>query len=54
MRFPTTAGGAVRGLPAFDRPIKFYGTAYVRNGTSKTELARYPEKERALWNRRLD
>ena len=41
-------------FPAFDRPIKFYGTAYVRNGTSKTELARYPEKERALWNRRLD
>lgn len=40
--------------PAFDRPVKFYGTAYVRNGSSKTELGRYPEKERAIWNRRLD
>ncbi|MBU0507452.1 ATP-binding protein, partial [bacterium] len=29
--------------PAFDRPVKFYGTAYVRDGSSKTELARYPE-----------
>jgi ATP-dependent DNA helicase RecG len=40
--------------PAFDRPVKFYGTAYVRDGTSKTELAKYPEKERAIWNRRVD
>ncbi|MDE1951177.1 MAG: putative DNA binding domain-containing protein [Betaproteobacteria bacterium] len=40
--------------PAFDRPVKFYGTAYVRDGTSKTELAKYPEKERAIWNRRID
>ena len=40
--------------PAFDRPIKFYGTAYIRDGSSKTELARYPEKERQIWQRRLD
>ena len=40
--------------PAFDRPVKFYGTAYVRDGTSKTELVKYPEKERAIWNRRVD
>ncbi|MBI3157751.1 MAG: putative DNA binding domain-containing protein [Burkholderiales bacterium] len=40
--------------PAFDRPVQFYGTAYVRDGTSKTGLRRYPEKERAIWNRRLD
>ncbi|MGD9602303.1 MAG: RNA-binding domain-containing protein [Gammaproteobacteria bacterium] len=40
--------------PAFDRPVEFYGTAYVRDGTSKTELSKYPEKERALWSRRVD
>jgi ATP-dependent DNA helicase RecG len=40
--------------PAFDRPVKFYGTAFVRDGTSKTELGKYPEKERAIWNRRVD
>lgn len=40
--------------PAFDRPVKFYGTAFVRDGTSKTELAKYPEKERAIWGRRID
>lgn len=40
--------------PAFDRPVKFYGKAYIRDGTSKTELAKYPEKERAIWNRRVD
>ncbi|WP_300338612.1 RNA-binding domain-containing protein [Accumulibacter sp.] len=40
--------------PAFDRPVLFYGTAYIRDGTSKTELAKYPEKERAIWNRRVD
>jgi ATP-dependent DNA helicase RecG len=40
--------------PAYDRPVQFYGTAYVRDGTSKTELSRYPEKERAIWHRRLD
>jgi len=40
--------------PAYDRPVAFYGKAYVRNGTSKTMLARYPEKERAIWGRRVD
>ncbi|MEF8717293.1 MAG: RNA-binding domain-containing protein [Candidatus Accumulibacter necessarius] len=40
--------------PAFDRPVHFYGKAYVRDGTSKTELAKYPEKERAIWHRRVD
>lgn len=40
--------------PAFDRPVMFYGTAYVRDGTSKTELKKYPEKERTIWQRRVD
>lgn len=40
--------------PAFDRPVKFYGTAYVRVGTSLTELAKHPEKEREIWARRID
>jgi ATP-dependent DNA helicase RecG len=38
--------------PAFDRPVKFYGTAYVRDGSAKTELSRYPEKERQIWQER--
>ncbi|KAF5049490.1 putative DNA-binding domain protein [anaerobic digester metagenome] len=41
--------GAPRGCP-----VKFYGTAYIRVGTSKTELAKHPEKERAIWSRGLD
>ena len=40
--------------PAFDRPVEFYGKAFVRNGTSKTMLVKYPEKERAIWSRRVD
>ncbi len=40
--------------PAFDRPVKFYGKAFIRDGTSKTELSKYPEKERQIWNRRVD
>lgn len=40
--------------PAFDRPVEFYGKAFVRNGSSKTALAGYPEKERAIWMRRVD
>ncbi|MCY2987448.1 MAG: putative DNA binding domain-containing protein [Planctomycetota bacterium] len=40
--------------PAFDRPVKFYGTAYIRDGSSKTELSKYPEKERRLWTQRVD
>jgi len=39
---------------AFDRPVEFRGKAYVRNGTSKTALSGYPEKERAIWTRRVD
>lgn len=40
--------------PAYDRPVKFDGTAYIRDGSSKTELSKYPEKERQLWSRRVD
>lgn len=40
--------------PAFDQPVKFYGTAYIRDGSSKTELALYPEKQRQIWQRRVD
>lgn len=40
--------------PAFDRPVKFYGTAYIRIGTSLTELVKHPEKEKAIWMRRVD
>lgn len=40
--------------PAFDKPVKFYGQGYVRVGSSKTALAKHPEKERALWTRRAD
>lgn len=35
-------------------PVHFYGKAYVRDGTSKTELSKYPEKERTIWHRRVD
>lgn len=40
--------------PAWDRPVRFYGTAFIRVGTSKTELHKHPEKERAIWSRRTD
>lgn len=40
--------------PAYDRPVQFYGKAYIRDGTSKTDLSRYPEKQRRLWNLRVD
>lgn len=40
--------------PAFDQPVKFYGKDYIRDGSSKTELARYPEKQRQIWQRRVD
>lgn len=40
--------------PAWSRPIKFYGKAYIRVGSSKTELAKHPEKERAIWACRTD
>ena len=40
--------------PANGEPVGFYGTAYIRVGTSKTELGRYPEKARAIWTRGSD
>ncbi|MCC7020156.1 MAG: putative DNA binding domain-containing protein [Ardenticatenales bacterium] len=40
--------------PARDQPVSFYGTAWVRVGTSKTELNRQPEKARVLWTRGTD
>jgi ATP-dependent DNA helicase RecG len=40
--------------PAFDRPVKFYGEAFVRVGSSKTTLSKHPEKERDIWSRRAD
>ncbi len=40
--------------PANGEPVGFYGTPYVRVGSSKTELAKYPEKARALWTRGSD
>ena len=36
------------------QPVKFYGTAYIRVGSSKTELSKHPEKERAIWTRGID
>lgn len=30
-------------------PVRFRGNAFIRIGSSKTELNRYPEQERALW-----
>lgn len=40
--------------PAWSRPVRFYGTAYIRVGSSKTELTKHPEKERAIWTCRSD
>jgi ATP-dependent DNA helicase RecG len=39
---------------AWDRPVCFYGTAYIRVGSSRTTLAKHPDRERAIWNRRTD
>jgi ATP-dependent DNA helicase RecG len=39
---------------AFGRPVKFKGTAYIRDGTSKTQLSNHPEKERQIWSRHVD
>lgn len=39
---------------AWDRPVCFYGTAYIRVGSSRTLLSRHPDKERAIWSRRTD
>lgn len=40
--------------PAFDRPVKFYGEAFIRVGSSKTALSKQSERERAIWSRRTD
>ncbi len=40
--------------PAQSRPVLFAGKAFARSGTSKVELSRHPEKERALWMRGTD
>lgn len=40
--------------PARDQPVSFYGAAWVRVGSSKTELGKQPEKARALWTRGSD
>ncbi|HUU06162.1 MAG TPA: RNA-binding domain-containing protein [Patescibacteria group bacterium] len=39
---------------ATDCPVKFYGQAFVRIGSSKTLLANHPEKERIIWQRKQD
>lgn len=39
---------------AWGRPVCFYGTAYIRVGSSRTTLAKHPDKERAIWSRRTD
>lgn len=39
---------------AWNRPVQFYGKAYIRVGSSKTELAKYPELERTIWTFRTD
>ncbi|MFO0701460.1 MAG: putative DNA binding domain-containing protein, partial [Nitrospira sp.] len=40
--------------PAQDQPVCFYGIAFIRVGSSKTELRNHPEKARAIWTRRRD
>jgi len=40
--------------PAENCPVKFYNVAWIRVGESKTELSKYPDKERAIWMRRTD
>jgi ATP-dependent DNA helicase RecG len=40
--------------PAIDRPVEFNEKAYIRVGNAKTDLSKHPDKERQLWNRRVD
>lgn len=40
--------------PARDQPVTFEGTAYVRVGSSTVDLAKHPEKARAIWTRGHD
>ncbi len=37
--------------PAYDRPVKFSGTGYIRIGSYQKKLADYPEKEKKIWVR---
>jgi ATP-dependent DNA helicase RecG len=39
---------------AVDRPVAFYGVPYIRVGSSKTLLAKCPDKERRIWQGRTD
>jgi len=34
-----------------DSPVAFFGRKYIRIGSSKTELSRHPQRERAIWDR---
>jgi ATP-dependent DNA helicase RecG len=40
--------------PAREQPVSFYGKAYVRVGTSKTELVKHPAKAKAIWTKGRD
>lgn len=40
--------------PANEVPVSFYGTPFIRVGSSKTELRKHPDKERAIWTRGSD
>jgi ATP-dependent DNA helicase RecG len=39
---------------ALDRPVRFYGSAWVRVDSHKTRLANHPEMERQIWAQRSD
>jgi len=39
---------------AYNQPVRFKGIAYIRIGTSKTELRNHPDKERVIWSRCID
>lgn len=39
---------------ACGQPVRFQGKAFIRIGSSKTELSKHPEKERAIWMGRTD
>ena len=41
-------------FPAKYQPIDFDGTAYIRVGSSTTELAKHPEMERIIWTKGYD
>ena len=37
-----------------DQPVKFYGQAFIRVGSSKVALRNYPDKERQIWGKHMD